>query len=126
MFFIVLNRESRELSIQQLEERKKQMKKEKKHEKSGKKTFQKEISITTKIVFISKEREVPPVLSNLDPILEDEGFYGVKLALEDNLTTGRFLGHDYKVEFHRILLEEKLENEFKKIIKKEENFHSRP
>ena len=33
------------------------------------------------------ERKTPPVLSNLDPILDDEGFYGVKLAIEDNLTT---------------------------------------
>ena len=111
--------ETRELSIQQLEERKKADEERKKaREKRGKKTFQKEISITTDIVFVSKEREVPPVLSNLDPILEDEGFYGVKLALEDNLTTGRFLGHDYKVEFHRILLEEDLVSEFEKLLKK--------
>ena len=111
--------ETRELSIQQLEERKKADEERKKaREKRGKKTFQKEISITTDIVFVSKEREVPPVLSNLDPVLEDEGFYGVKLALEDNLTTGRFLGHDYKVEFHRILLEEDLVGEFEKLLKK--------
>merc|ERR1711991_1237458 len=102
----------RELSIQQLEERKKQ------REKRGEKKFQKEIILTTDIVFVSKERETPPVLSNLDPILEDEGFYGVKLALEDYLTTGRFLGHDYKVEFHRILLEEDLVSEFEKLLKK--------
>ena len=111
--------ETRELSIQQLEERKKADEERKKaREKRGKKTFQKEISITTDIVFVSKEREVPPVLSNLDPVLEDEGFYGVKLALEDNLTTGRFLGHDYKVEFHRILLEEDLVSEFEKLLRK--------
>ena len=111
--------ETRELSIQQLEERKKADEERKKaREKRGKKTFQKEISLTTDIVFVSKEREIPPVLSNLDPILVDEGFYGVKLALEDNLTTGRFLGHDYKVEFHRILLEEDLVSEFEKLLKK--------
>ncbi len=115
--------ESRELSIQQLEERKKaDIERKKEREKRGKKTFQKEISITTDIIFISKEREVPPVLSNLDPILEDEGFYGVKLALEDNLTTGRFLGHDYKAEFHRILLDENLVSEFEKLLKKGKNF----
>ena len=58
--------ESRELSIQQLEERKKaDIERKKEREKRGKKTFQKEISITTDIIFISKEREVPPVLSNL-------------------------------------------------------------
>ena len=83
-FLIFSFSESRELSIQQLEERKKADEERKKaREKRGKKTFQKEISVTTNIVFISKEREVPPVLSNLDPILEDEGFYGVKLALEE-------------------------------------------
>ena len=115
--------ETRELSIQQLEERKKaDEERKKKREKRGKKKFQKEITLTTDIVFVSKERETPPVLSNLDPILEDEGFYGVKLAIEDNLTTGRFLGHDYKVEFHRILLEENLETEFEKLLQKGKKF----
>ena len=114
--------ESRELSIKQLEEKKKLMKNEKKHEKKEEKKLSKEITITTDIVFVSKEREVPPVLSNLDPILEDEGFYGVKLALEDNLTTGRFLGHDYKAEFHRVLQDENLVNEFEKLLKNGKNY----
>ncbi len=115
--------ETRELSIQQLEERKKaDLERKKAREKRGKKNFQKKISITTDVVFISKEREVPPVLSNLDPILEDEGFYGVKLAIEDNLTTGRFLGHDYKAEFHRVLLDEDIGIEFKKLMKKGKKF----
>ena len=117
------NTETRELSIKQLEERKKADEERKKaREKRGKKTFQKEISISTEIVFVSKEREIPPVLSNLDPVLEDEGFYGVKLALEDNLTTGRFLGHDYKGEFHRILLDEDLVSEFEKLLKNGKRF----
>ena len=64
------------------------------------------------------ERKTPPVLSNLDPILTDEGFYGVKLAIEDNLTTGRFVGHDYKASFHRVSLNEKLNQEFEKLIDK--------
>jgi len=120
-FDIILD--SRELSIQQLEERKKlDIERQKRINKKGKKPFQKEISVTTEIVFISKERENPPVLSNLDPILEDEGFYGVKLAIEDNLTTGRFLGHDYKFEFHKVTMEESLETEFKKLLKKGKKF----
>ncbi len=128
IFFILLISfslivDARELSIKQLEERKKlDLERKKRIEKRGKKAFQKEITITTDIVFISKEREVPPVLSNLDPILDDEGFYGVKLAIEDNLTTGRFLGHDFNVEFHRILLDEDLNNEFKKLMKKGKSF----
>ena len=115
--------EARELSIQQLEERKKaDIERKKEREKRGKKTFQKEITINSEIIFISKEREMPPVLSNLDPILEDEGFYGVKLAIEDNLTTGRFVGHNYKAEFHRILLDEDLDSEFEKLMKEGKKF----
>ena len=111
--------DSRELSIQQLEERKKaDLERAEKRKKRGKKTFSKEITLTTKITFVSMERKTPPVLSNLDPILTDEGFYGVKLAIEDNLTTGRFVGHDYKVSFHQISLNEKLSEEFEKLIDK--------
>ena len=115
--------ETRELSIKQIEERKKaDIERKKKREKRDKKFFSKEITLTTEIVFISREREVPPVLSNLDPVLDDEGFYGVKLAIEDNLTTGRFVGHDYKAEFHRILLSEDIETEFKKLLEKGKKF----
>ncbi len=115
LFFF--NLESRELSIKQLEERKQSdLKRQKEREKKGKKKFSKEISISSKLIFLSKERKIPPVLSNLDPILDDEGFYGVKLAVEDNLTTGRFVGHDYKSEFHRVMLNENLLEEFEKLI----------
>ncbi len=116
-FFFLNISESRELSIKQLEERKKaDSERLKEREKRGKKKFSKEITISSKIIFLSKERKTPPVLSNLDPILDDEGFYGVKLAIEDNLTTGRFVGHDYKAEFHRVLLEENLTEEYQKLI----------
>ena len=116
-FFFLNIIESRELSIKQLEERKKaDSERLKEREKRGKKKFSKEITISSKIIFLSKERKTPPVLSNLDPILDDEGFYGVKLAIEDNLTTGRFVGHDYKAEFHRVLLEENLVEEYQKLI----------
>ena len=122
-FFSSFFVEARELSIQQLEERKKaDMERKKEREKRGKKTFQKDITISSEVVFLSMERKIPPVLSNLDPILEDEGFYGVKLAIEDNLTTGRFVGHDYNAEFHRILLDENLEVEFTKLLKQGKKF----
>ena len=41
----------------------------------------------------------------------------MKLAIDDNLTTGRFVGHDYKSEFHRVMLNENLVEEFEKLIK---------
>ncbi|MDK9556506.1 ABC transporter substrate-binding protein [Marinobacter sp. M216] len=36
-----------------------------------------------------------PVLSNVTPEPDDAGLRGAELALEDNSTTGRFLGHTY-------------------------------
>ena len=46
-----------------------------------------------------KLREPPrPVLSNLDPIPEDEGIAGARLALADNMTTGSFLGQSYTLD----------------------------
>ncbi len=119
-FFIL---EARELSIKQIEERKKaDVERLKEREKRGNKKFSKEITLATKLIFLSMERKTPPVLSNLDPILDDEGFYGVKLAIEDNLTTGRFVGHDYKAEFHRVLLNENLKSEFQKLLNQGNKF----
>lgn len=117
-FTFTASTQSREMSIQQLEERKKiDLERKKKRDDRGSKKFAKDIKLTTDIIFITKEREVPPVLSNLDPILNDEGFYGIQLGVEDNLTTGRFLGHDYKVKMIQVSLKEDLEEEFKKLIK---------
>jgi ABC transporter substrate binding protein (PQQ-dependent alcohol dehydrogenase system) len=39
----------------------------------------------------------PPVLSNLDPVPEDEGIQGVRLGIADNATTGKFLGQSYEL-----------------------------
>ena len=115
--------EARELSIKQIEERKQaDLERLKEREKRGNKKFSKEITLSTKLIFLSMERKTPPVLSNLDPILDDEGFYGVKLAIEDNLTTGRFVGHDYKAEFHRVLLNENLKSEFQKLLNQGNKF----
>ncbi len=121
--FLFENINSRELSIKQIEDRKREdLERLKKREKRGNETFSKDINLETKIIFLTKERKVPPVLSNLDPILDDEGYYGVDIAIEDNLTTGRFLGHNYSVEFHKVLLKENLTEEFKKLIKKGEKY----
>lgn len=48
------------------------------------------------MTYLSKEVERLAPLSLLDPIkIPDEGFAGAKLGLDDNQTTGGFLGHDY-------------------------------
>ena len=58
--FLSFYSESRELSIKQLEERKQSdLERLKEREKKGKKTFSKEISISSKLIFLSKERKTP-------------------------------------------------------------------
>lgn len=50
------------------------------------------------IHYIHQEVEQLPTLSNLDPIPDDLGAQGAQLALEDNTTTGRFLGQNYSLD----------------------------
>ncbi|MGH1413432.1 MAG: ABC transporter substrate-binding protein [Pelagimonas sp.] len=50
------------------------------------------------IHYIQQEVKALPTLSNLDPVADDLGRQGAQLALEDNTTTGRFLGHSYEIE----------------------------
>lgn len=50
------------------------------------------------ITYLRLETERPPVLSNLDPVPEDLGLAGAEIALADNLTTGGFLGHAYRLD----------------------------
>ncbi|MBV2360872.1 ABC transporter substrate-binding protein [Thalassococcus sp. CAU 1522] len=45
--------------------------------------------------YLRLEVEPPPTLSNLDPIPEDLGLAGALLAVDDNATTGRFLGQSH-------------------------------
>ncbi|MCI0654873.1 MAG: ABC transporter substrate-binding protein [Methylococcaceae bacterium] len=49
------------------------------------------------IVFLALETKIPAALSNLDPIIRDEGVPGAELAVRDNNTTGRFTGQNFKV-----------------------------
>ncbi|MEP6017760.1 MAG: ABC transporter substrate-binding protein [Paracoccaceae bacterium] len=49
------------------------------------------------IGYLKVETPVPPTLSNLDPIPDDMGLAGARTGLQDNLTTGKFLGHLYEL-----------------------------
>lgn len=51
--------------------------------------------IDVPIVYIEKQAEHPPTLSNFESIPEDQGLQGARLALKDNATTGKFLKHNY-------------------------------
>ncbi len=50
------------------------------------------------MVYLRQEVEMPPVLSNLDPVPADQGIAGAEVALDDTRTTGRFLGHHYRLD----------------------------
>lgn len=47
------------------------------------------------IGYLRVEQPQPPTLSNLDPVPEDIGLAGAQTGLQDNLTTGKFLGQTY-------------------------------
>ena len=52
--------------------------------------------------YLHVEVPQPPTLSNLDPIPEDNGWAGAQTGLQDNLTTGKFLGQDYTLMQNRV------------------------
>ena len=53
--------------------------------------------LSLSVSYLKIEEPVPPTLSNLDPIPEDRGLAGALTGLQDNITTGRFLGHTYEL-----------------------------
>ncbi|WP_350334312.1 ABC transporter substrate-binding protein [Coralliovum pocilloporae] len=54
--------------------------------------------IAVPMVYLKQQVDLPPTLSNLDPVPDDLGESGARLGLADNLTTGGFLGHQYSLE----------------------------
>ena len=54
-------------------------------------------AVDVDIVFLSRNQEERLPLSFVDQIVEDPGIWGARLALDDNKTTGSFLGHDYSL-----------------------------
>jgi len=50
------------------------------------------------LAYLTKEREVLPVLSNLDPVIHDSGIQGARLAIGDNNTTGRFTNQRFTLD----------------------------
>ena len=50
------------------------------------------------ILYIEQQVERPPVLSNLVSWPDDEGLKGALLGIDDNNTTGKFLGQNYALD----------------------------
>ncbi|ORU91960.1 MAG: branched-chain amino acid ABC transporter substrate-binding protein [Cycloclasticus sp. symbiont of Bathymodiolus heckerae] len=55
-------------------------------------------TVNVKIGLLTEKVLTPPALSNLDPVLTDEGIQGAVLGVKDNNTTGRFTGHHYDLK----------------------------
>ena len=55
-------------------------------------------AIDVDILYIEQRVERPPVLSNLVSWPDDEGLQGATLAVNDNNTTGKFLGQNYHLD----------------------------
>jgi ABC transporter substrate binding protein (PQQ-dependent alcohol dehydrogenase system) len=49
------------------------------------------------LIYIEKQAEHPPTLSNFESIPDDQGLAGARLAIKDNATTGKFLKHNYSL-----------------------------
>nr|WP_254682981.1 ABC transporter substrate-binding protein [Phaeobacter gallaeciensis] len=56
--------------------------------------------------YLQVEQPLPPTLSNLDPLPEDNGLAGANAGLKDNKTTGKFLGQTYELLSAQVLMGE--------------------
>lgn len=56
-----------------------------------------EAALSVSMVYLRHEIRRPPVLSSLDPVPEDLGLAGARLALADTATTGAFLQQTYRL-----------------------------
>ncbi len=61
------------------------------------------------VTYLERQTVRPPVLSNLDERPEDLGIAGARLATVDNASSGKFLGHDYRLSLVRLAPEEALD-----------------
>jgi ABC transporter substrate binding protein (PQQ-dependent alcohol dehydrogenase system) len=52
-------------------------------------------TLTTTIVYLTKDYKEPPPLSLVDKVVTDKGIQGARIALEENNRTGRLLGQHY-------------------------------
>lgn len=59
-------------------------------------------AVELSVHYLRQDIPPPPTLSNLDPIPEDLGLAGAQVGLDDNTTTGRFLGHTYTLEITEV------------------------
>lgn len=64
--------------------------------------------LAVKTIYLQRAEEPFVPLSLLDLPIEDDGVRGAELALRDNQTTGRFLGHEYTMDVVTVAPEDDL------------------
>jgi len=74
-------------------------------------------NINVNMAFLTEKMPVPPALSNLDPILRDEGIQGAILGVKDNNTTGQFTGHHYDLKHIEVPVGDDVVVAFEKLLK---------
>ncbi|AUC55596.1 branched-chain amino acid ABC transporter substrate-binding protein [Sagittula sp. P11] len=55
-----------------------------------------------RVAWLRQEVELPPTLSNLDPVPDDLGIAGARLGIADNATTGTFMGQTWTLTEHSV------------------------
>ena len=71
---------------------------------------------TVSIAYLTQEQIVPPVLSNLDPVIKNKGELGAELAIVDNNTTGQFTGQQFVLKKFIVPLKASVADVFNKSI----------
>jgi len=71
-----------------------------------------------KAALLIEKKPIPPALSNLDPVLTDEGIQGAKLGIKDNNTTGQFTGHSYTLAIAEVPVGDDVREAFNQLVSK--------
>ena len=50
------------------------------------------------IAYLTQEQGAPPSLSNLDPFIKNKGVLGAELGIDDDNTTGKFVGQQFNLK----------------------------
>lgn len=72
--------------------------------------------VNIRIAYLTEEKPLMPVLSNLDPILTDSGVQGARMAIEDNNTTGQFTNQHYTLHEVSVPVGQDVGEAFKKLV----------
>ncbi|OUR67340.1 branched-chain amino acid ABC transporter substrate-binding protein [Cycloclasticus sp. 46_83_sub15_T18] len=72
--------------------------------------------VQLKIAFLTQHMPTAAALSNLDPVLIDEGIQGARLGIADNNTTGQFTGQQYSLQYVELAVGADVEQAFERLL----------